>query len=125
MIRLAVVMAAFGLSGCGTVGNFGMTYPGEGPRVYGGVCNSLRYAGVCAEQVGRRESGEDVAAGCIGAAFSTFVDAPLSAIADTLTLPLVLRERARLARERAADAPPASTPREAEPLLPASFTPPP
>jgi uncharacterized protein YceK len=92
MARLAVCGAALAvlMSGCGTAANTLWFIPEEGgKRVYGGVQVD---ANVFQESVRQVSSSEDLPtlARALRDATLTAVDLPLSAVADTLTLPITI-----------------------------------
>lgn len=89
-IKVALAIAsAVGLSGCGTFANvWGDGGTGE-REVYGGLTGSVQSAGQCALQVAHFDSFDTVLGSTILGAY-WIVDAPFSAVGDTLTLPLTL-----------------------------------
>jgi uncharacterized protein YceK len=97
MARYFLAMVLLPLaSGCGTCCNLGR-YTGiiildgtHTERVYGGVWRDLAFAQDDLAGVPRPESGLERAGQLVGAAYCLLVDLPLSAVGDTLTLPLVL-----------------------------------
>jgi uncharacterized protein YceK len=97
MARCFLVLVLLPLaSGCGTLSNLGR-YTGviilDGTpteRVYGGVWRDLTFAQDDIVGVPRPESRLGRANQLVGAAYCLLVDLPLSAVGDTLTLPLVL-----------------------------------
>jgi uncharacterized protein YceK len=85
---LAVLAATLG--GCGTVANLWSCCKSGDRAVYGGVAHSLRRAAEDAEEAARLDS-LDCALHAVGAGLM-LVDVPLSAVADTLTLPITVPE---------------------------------
>jgi uncharacterized protein YceK len=74
------------LGGCGTVYDTCRMSPwGETFRVYGGVRQDAEQAGVCAARVSGGSVSDLVQMGGV------LLDLPLSAVADTLLLPITLR----------------------------------
>jgi uncharacterized protein YceK len=91
--------AALTLGGCGTFGNIGgdpVTYGPyrtggtyQPPRLYGGVSDDVTYVAEALFDIGNGAPG-----GLLGTALGV-VDLPLSAIADTLTVPVVLWQQSQ------------------------------
>jgi uncharacterized protein YceK len=84
---VAVLISAFG--GCGTANNlYKAELPGQG-RVYGGVVWTANGVHDCAADALHAKDLEDFTRSACGALVSS-VDLPLSAVADTLTLPVTI-----------------------------------
>src|SRR5262245_52366383 len=90
MRRAVVAVLAATLSGCGTVANLWSCCKSGDRAVYGGVAHSLRRAAEDAEEAARLDS-PDRALHALGACLM-LADLPLSAVADTLTLPITVPE---------------------------------
>src|SRR5262249_26821208 len=86
MRTLLLAALAACAAGCGTANNLQGVQP-VGTLVYGGAARSCRYAGESADLLAKPDGPSQVVAGCVGAAYFTLVDLPLSVVADTLTLP--------------------------------------
>jgi uncharacterized protein YceK len=93
---LLVFLVIPAVSGCGTLSNLGR-YTGivvldgtHTERVYGGVWRDLEFVQDDMAGVVRPGPGLERASQLVGAAYFLLVDLPLSAVGDTLTLPLVL-----------------------------------
>jgi uncharacterized protein YceK len=103
-MRVKALLAAVVLSlgGCGTVGNLWCPCHGGDRAVYGGVAICVRRAENEAGQAARLDS-----PWCFGHAaasvFDAVIDLPLSAVGDTLTLPLTIPATLREKREKEAD----------------------
>src|SRR5262245_47387430 len=116
---LAVLAAT--LSGCGTVANLWSCCKSGDRAVYGGVAHSLRRAAEDAEEAARLDD-PDCALHALGAGLM-LVDVPLSAVADTLTLPITVPEMlGRRAEQRPTLVVPAGSepPPQARPATPAA-----
>src|SRR5688572_4114847 len=89
-IKVALAMSALWLSGCGTVHNLcgeaGRFGDGE-KKVYGGVASSAEYVIYFASGITSIDDLNGLAGWVLGTGYSVFVNMPLSAIGDTLTLP--------------------------------------
>jgi uncharacterized protein YceK len=106
-------LLALALTGCGTTWNLHMPedLTASGPPrmgVYGGVANSVAAAKTCAARDGLRSK---------ALAALAALDVPLSAIGDTLTLPITMTVTAwRMYEESRPEPPPPPT--EDKPLTP-------
>jgi uncharacterized protein YceK len=98
-IRLAVVLAAACLGGCGTMENLVGIVGDHGDReVYGGVVHSVEFARYTTKEVtehaakGVTDLDNLITLPLMTSASVYFwgVDTPLSAVADTLTLPITI-----------------------------------
>ena len=123
-LTIILAASAVGLGGCGTMANFGGVCSERGwdppPKVYGGVVVCARCAGECAQRVIHSSEGaEDRGWACLAAVYCVAVDLPLSAVADTLTLPTTIRVTLQQPAHLASDQP---KPVPASKTLPAPAT---
>jgi uncharacterized protein YceK len=104
MARVAIVafLLVFTVSGCGTVGNlWACCGKSGGDRIYGGVCQDVKLAW---EGVAQGFNPDEDGPWFPPAAICLFtLDLPLSAIGDTLTLPITIP--ATLGQANSADSP--------------------
>jgi uncharacterized protein YceK len=92
-VVILVSLIAFGPAGCGTVANLK-----SGGPPYGGVCEAARTGARCAARAGQGH--------CIppafdwtAAAYNYAIDLPLSAVGDTVTLPITVLTHRTEARD--------------------------
>jgi uncharacterized protein YceK len=86
------LVLCLGLCGCGTVDN--LTAVSRPPLIYGGVRNDVKQAVQSTGAALRAQSPGDFAASA-GTGALCALDAPLSAVADTATLPVTVSHKLR------------------------------
>ena len=75
------------LCGCGTLDNMSATH--SSPQIYGGLRTDVKQAAQSTRDVFRAKNGGEFDTALGSSAFCV-LDAPLSAVADTVTLPLTV-----------------------------------
>jgi uncharacterized protein YceK len=87
-IVLAVCVVS--LSGCGTFANLVVVSPDTGEKkVYGGVMQDFKAVGCNVKDAWASDSGSGWLSNCFAVGFLA-IDTPVSAVADTMTLPLTI-----------------------------------
>lgn len=89
VLAFAAAFVVCTLSGCGTVGNLWCCCRSGDEAPYGGVVNSVKLARSGFEEGAKLDS-LAAPAYFLGATYCLLVDAPLSAVADTVTLPITI-----------------------------------